>query len=365
MQTVSRFEANLLRLLWFFLHREPPERALPLLENRCPAPKCLHRSAVNLVKDALAKGCVLLLAQRGGWRRERFLRRGKIAEGRLWQRTRPMQLPLEFSRFSLEFLIWLTATRPGDREPPLSVPSDDLTSGDRLLLFLAHQKLRNAADGPGAMQMRLQSPFVEHGLCRLAYPEDFTAAPDSIAPRFTPWTNGVGAAILEALQPELEVRWVKIEAAKESMADPVRMRALGRSQELVLTAFLDAVEAANRLDLARFLLAAAGRLLDARVDARTWTEALQTSGLRIADRAEVHRSATAFLRSLERLRALEQRLRSIGYFDEGYAAAQLWKDDWARHDGNTLCERARAIVRQLEPLRPDAGPNPIGGHAPA
>ena len=45
MQTVSRFEANLLRLLHYFLRREPPERALPLVEERRQPPPCLSRPA--------------------------------------------------------------------------------------------------------------------------------------------------------------------------------------------------------------------------------------------------------------------------------------------------------------------------------
>src|SRR5947209_5453334 len=82
-----------------------------------PPPACLSRPAVRLVKDALAKGCVFLLARRGGWRVERHLRGGRVAEGRLWQRTPPAELGLTFSRHALEFLVWITAARPGDREP--------------------------------------------------------------------------------------------------------------------------------------------------------------------------------------------------------------------------------------------------------
>ncbi len=47
MQTVTRFEANLLRLLYYFLGREPVESALPLVENRCTPPACLGRPAVR------------------------------------------------------------------------------------------------------------------------------------------------------------------------------------------------------------------------------------------------------------------------------------------------------------------------------
>ena len=119
MQSVSRFEANLLRLLYYFMRREPQERALPLLEERRPVPACLSRTAVRLVQEALAKGTTFLLAHGtigGGWRVERHLRgelnKEKPAEGRLWHRTPPEQLGLTFSRHSLELLIWLTAEQP-------------------------------------------------------------------------------------------------------------------------------------------------------------------------------------------------------------------------------------------------------------
>src|SRR5580704_5599679 len=83
MQNVSRFEASLLRLLYYFLRREPVERALPLIEARSEPPACLSAGSVRLVQEALAKGCTFLLAQRGGWRDERHLRNEKPVGGRL------------------------------------------------------------------------------------------------------------------------------------------------------------------------------------------------------------------------------------------------------------------------------------------
>src|SRR5438067_2504831 len=62
MQTVTRFEANLLRLLYYFLRQEPAERALPLVEQRIDPPPCLSRTTIRLVQDALAKGCTFLIA---------------------------------------------------------------------------------------------------------------------------------------------------------------------------------------------------------------------------------------------------------------------------------------------------------------
>ncbi len=351
MHSVSRFEANLLRLLGYFLHREPPERALPLLENRCVIPACLHRNAIHLIQDALAKGCVFLLARRGGWRRERFLRGEKIVEGRLWERTQPAELSLTFSAHTLRFLMWITANRPGDTERGWRVAEEELTLGDRLLLYFAHEGLRNVAEGLGAPALRTQQPFVQHALCWLAFPEDYTAAPVGARPNFAPWTNGVGACMLEALQPELARRWIEVESNKERLADPQAMRVLGLAQERVLTAFLDAIEQAGRMELARFLLQAAADLLGPHAHAGMWTARLTLAGLRVADRAATYQAATIFLRTLDRLQTWERRARGVGYFDEGYAASQLTKTDWEQVQGDLLVERARAIVGQLDPMR--------------
>jgi hypothetical protein len=363
MQTVSRFEANLLGLLYYFLGREPAERGLPLVEERVAEPTCLGRGAVRLVQDALAKGCVHLLATRGGWRRERFLRGGKAVEGRLWQRTTPADLGFRFTRHTLEFLIWVTAYRPGDREPRWQPSAKELTPADLLLLYFAHQGLREAADSVGAADLRRRPPLAQHGLCWLAYPEDYAAAPAAARPDFGPWTAGPGAAMLEALQPELEARWVAVEASKARVTDPAAMRALGQSQERVLTALLNAAEAAGRRDLARFLMRAAARVLGPHTHADMWVGALRLGGLRLADRAATYQAAAAFLRQLERLEAWERWARGVGYFDEEYAAAQLWKADWEQAQGGAVCERARAVVRQTDPVRqagaapPAAGPN--------
>jgi hypothetical protein len=128
------------------------------------------------------------------------------------------------------------------------------------------------------------------------------------------------------------------------------MRLLGLAQERVLTAFLDAVEQAGRTDLARFLLGAAAVLVGPHAHAGMWTARLQTTGLRVADRTATYQAATTFLRALERLQTWEKRARGVGYFDEGYAASQLWKAEWEQAQGDGLTERARAIIRQLDPM---------------
>src|SRR5947209_19690073 len=133
MKSVSRFEHNLLRLLHFFLRQAPVQQALPLLEAKLTRPPCLHRNAIELVKDALGKGCVLLLTKLGGWRRERHLRGEEVREGRLWQRTPPQQLGLTFTGATLDFLLWITAGKQTQEEKAWQ-PGREAALGDLMLL---------------------------------------------------------------------------------------------------------------------------------------------------------------------------------------------------------------------------------------
>ena len=48
MKVVSRFEANLLRILAFLLRRAPAEQARPLIDAGTPAPACLSRTLSDL-----------------------------------------------------------------------------------------------------------------------------------------------------------------------------------------------------------------------------------------------------------------------------------------------------------------------------
>jgi hypothetical protein len=367
MKAVSRFEFNLLRILHFFLGRVPLEQARPLVSNPVEKgrPKCLSKAAVELVQDALGKGTVELLARAGGWRPESFLRTGKAKEGRLWQRTPPRELGLPFSRHALDFLIWITAVKPSDQRTNWVPPENELTMGDLLLLYYAYAGLRDTDVGPA---LRARATFTRHGLCRLAYPDDFAQNTDNPDPDFAPWTTGLGACILEALQRPLTDRWLEIERGKCQILEWQQLRALGRAQEQVLTRFLDAVEAAERPDLARFLMRAAGEILTEDVTPRFWVGGLQTTGPRMADRQETNQAALALVRQFERFRRWERQARSVGFFDEGYGRCKLFLADWeGRRDrdrpadrerregdviyGDIIYRRAQAIVEALDPMR--------------
>src|SRR5262249_37787029 len=138
MKVVSRFEANLLRLLRFFLRRVPAEQA-PLLGGGMKPPPCLSRAAVGLVQDALAKGTALELARAGRWPRERHVRGEAVVGGRLWERTPPRELGLTFSGATIDFLIWVTAVDPKKpRDFAWRSEPAEFASGDLALLYFAY-----------------------------------------------------------------------------------------------------------------------------------------------------------------------------------------------------------------------------------
>jgi hypothetical protein len=321
---------------------------LPLVLERTHRPPLLSAACAELIGDSLAKGCLLFLARAGGWRRERFLRDGKPRDGRLWERSAPAELALVFSRHTAEFLIWITANRPGEAKPPLELPDAELTPADRLLLFLAYDALRDSEAGP---PFRARPAFAGHGLIRLAFPDDFAGAPEHPVADFAPWTTGPGAAMLEALQPWFEARWAQMERRKPQVGDWATLRELGLAQERVLTAFTAAAEAADRPDLVRFVLRAAAAVMPEGVTPAAFFGGLQGPGPpRLSDRLDVHRRALALLSHLGRLEKWQRRAHGVGYLDEGYAASQLWKADWERLHGDELTARAAALAQQLEPL---------------
>jgi hypothetical protein len=346
MKSVSRFEANLLRILHCFLRRAPVDQVLALVMARSARPRCLSRNAVDLVQDALAKGCVYLLASGGGWQRARYLRGERAVEGRLWERSAPADLGLPFSRYSLDFLMWITAARPADQKPAWGPPETELTIGDRYLLYLAYAALRDTEAG---QELASRLLFARHGLCRLTYPEDFTA-PD-VLPDLLPWTTGLGACILETMQPELAGRWLQVERTKGQRTGWQDVQALGISQERVLGPLLEAAAASQRRDLVRFLLRTLAELLPENASPDTWVGGLLNAGPRMADRAATHRAALILLHHLEPLRRWHREAQSVGYFDENYQAAQVWKADWEHWQGEVLYQRAQHVIRQLDPLR--------------
>jgi hypothetical protein len=351
-KSVSRFEANLLAIARFFVGGAPAHQALPLiLQQQAQCPR-LSTNAAALLQDSLAKGMTRLLA-RGGWRRERYLRANQIADGRLWGRTTPSDLGLHFSRHTLELLAWFTSENPARRNARLAIPPAKLlTAGDRLIRYHAYAALRRTEFG-AALAGRLG--FGEDALCWLAWPADFKALPQSSRPVLSVWTATTAVWVLEAMQNELASRLLEAEHARRQLDDGQSMLQIAQTTERVLTSLFDALNKAGRWDLARFVLAALAELLPADTAPHDWIGTLKGSGVRLADRENLQRAALVLPRQLDRLAAWQRQAQTFGYFDEDYAAGQLWKSLWDEFQGDRLCRRAGDLTRQMRLFNPQGG----------
>lgn len=352
MRSVSRFESNLLRILQCFLGRIPLEHAFALIAKPLPRPNCLRRDAVELVKQNLSNGVVMLLTHGGGWTSQKYLRNDEVREGSLWQRTVPEQLGLEFSPASLDFLIWITEAAATEKSIRWvsdrrlnNVGSGGLTNGDQFLIYLAMRTLRSVE---AVDHWYNHEPFRSNALLALALPEKFGIARYSPKPDFEPWMTGPGACVMEAMQDELAEAWVDVERNKGKVVSPKAMIRQGNAQETILNSFFDSVEKHSRRDLAKFLLQAAHDLLNENAGRDQWMVSLDTTDLRLADRTEAYRSASAFLRASKRLGKWHSESVGIGYFDEGYAESQLWKSLWESESGADALLHADRIVKELE-----------------
>jgi hypothetical protein len=228
--------------------------------------------------------------------------------------------------------------------------SEDYTVADRLLFFLAYEAMRGDADLAAAL--RTSPAFSNNALVWLAYPNDF-AGETLPVPSFEIWLTEPGNFILEALQPVLESRWLEIERTKGQVGDWVQLSQQGQAQGRVIDDFTQAVDAAGRRDLVRFLLAVMSRVLATPDMTPTfWTGGLQGAGPpRMAERLETQRNALAVLRAAATFRNWEQVARQSGYLDEDYAASKFWLSEWERFDFSTIADRAERVLQQVEPLR--------------
>ncbi len=353
---VSKFEANLIRILRCFLGQSPIEQSLSIILGPEPRPKCLSRACVELVKDSLAKGVPLFLA-RHGWRTERYIRDESVVEGRLWQRTQLEQLRLDYSQQAMEWLIWVTAECPAQ---PKSWPNstrkdasdDDIvarfeldgsTTGDSLLFLLSFSNLRDTQ----AVQTLIRLPsFNCNPLIGLLFPDAFTGEQFVGTPDFAAWFQPDRVWVLEALQPWLCERWLDLEKTKRRLQSNERLRSIGNAQQLILEAFLEEAHKAGRHDLARFVMDVAVLLLrnTAGQTQQNWFPQVDVGELRMADRQNIYEAGLVLLRNLDRLNKWNQAARTVGFYDEEYETSQLWKSDWERWDGDTICARANEVV---------------------
>ena len=149
------------------------------------------------------------------------------------------------------------------------------------------------------------------------------------------------------MQEQLAENWVEGELRKKLIRSPDQMLRVGQKQKSVLGQFMDAADAVGRRDLCRFILHVLKRILEKRSELNGWTESLNTTGLRIADRTEIKEAAAAVLLQANRLQKWNQQSLTSGYLDENYSQMQLWKADWERLEMQPVIDKAIGICREV------------------
>src|SRR5206468_662801 len=152
---------------------------------------------------------------------ERFLRAGKPAGGRVWDRIPLDERVLEFSAHVVEFLLWATAEKVHETTAPWAARAKDLTPADELFYCLAFDACR--ADPDLAAMLRQKDAFRNNPLCWVSFPGDLVDSDTPTPPDMRPLFTGLRAVILECLQPHLTRQWLGSERAKGQIGDWKRM----------------------------------------------------------------------------------------------------------------------------------------------
>lgn len=354
MKRVAASEFELLtvaRALFEAPRKRRPAILAGLLRQTRELPKGVGPTALALMRDTMAKGIVLALVGRGGWRRSDSLQLGDVVSGRLWERHTPPGLHV--TPFAMDLCRWLTS-EPLRSPNCAPLPTRPVTIADEFVLYLALDLTRRAGCAAG---LRAQAAVRASALCWLGFADLLARAPGQSASfppadisvyAFAPWTSGAGAVLLEALQWDLAQRWVRAERDKRRIAEPGELIAFGRIQDAVLRAYFGAIQGAARLDLSRFIITACCSLLAERSDSDAWQPALDGSGP-LHLRSDARRASVALLRNLRTVRLWVEQAAGVRFFDEEYDAAQLLLRIWEPL-GESGYQRALAVASAVESI---------------
>ncbi len=310
-------------------------------------------TAMRVLTDTLAKGVVKMLARLGGARPRVRPDTGSTRRARVFD-VRPVPA-IAFGPYTFELIRWLTNTPLGARSGAVPFEAAPQTLGDELCAYLAlrlvegERLVRTMASSPG-----LRTPLTWLGYARiLARHADASA---SVPPMHALLATDASRIVVECLAGDLGRRWTAMAAWDTSDVvaadDALRINQLERA---ALDGFLDAVDTANRWDLATFVIDAATRVLPPGVRprdvaVRAAPRVVATGSLRA--RTESRQRAGALFHALGRLGRKRDELALVRFIDEGYDVAQATLASWEifGRDGFTRAASVLSMLASLEDL---------------
>ena len=319
--------------LYLLSHRELPAKIGPT----CAA----------LLADAFSHLWPALWRRDGARVRATLSPSGAVRRGRPWQRH-PEPPALELTAATLALLRWLVAMPLGVEGALPELARAPLAIGDQLAIYLA---LDLAAAEPVPQRAIARQPLVRAApLAWLGFAHLMAGEP----PPMDSLVTGAGAVVVEALQADLAARWAAVERDKPARTDPDALIAIGTAQAAALERFTAACDAAQRRDLAGFVIDAAAPLI-----ARGLSPAPRELDPRapLSSRSAARVAAGALLGGVRRWAAWDDAHRTIRFIDDGYDAAQLLL---ARFEaiGRAGAERAAQWTSELAGLVAPPTPSP-------
>ncbi|MGC4116937.1 MAG: hypothetical protein QM765_20725 [Myxococcales bacterium] len=368
MSVVAASEAELLAIARALVGELEVEAIEPIVRTRRTLAPKQGPTSMRLLEHTLAAGSVLQLARRGGWRSKRHLAGIQVVSGRFWE-LHP-DTPLAFSDASIKILRWIHEHPMALDDLPAIPSKAPLTPADELVAYLACDLLVKAGCASAISRAGI---FGRSALCWLGFPLEVrgTKAASHLPPearRFAEFLAGPSAPLVEALQDDLRRRWVAVERGKTKVRDCATLAEIGRTQKVLLDAWLDALQQAGRQDLALFLVDAAVQLLPPGVTSRHFVGTVDPRAP-LGDRNEARRSAGMFLRALLRIGQWVEQWRTTPFFEDTHASAQMLLGAFEPL-GDAGLQRAQTVLHELETLdagahAPPAGPPPQGAGTPA
>ncbi len=303
-------------------------------------PDTIGPSCEALLEDALSQIWPAL------WRRDGGLPRAStigntVVRGRPWQRYAPA--PLVFTRATLELLRWLVGTplATGGDVPEIDRLAAPLSIGDEVAIYLA---LDLATDLPPQLVIARQPMVRRSALAWLGFAHLMAGDP----PDFTSIVTGTGAIVVDALAGELADRWRGAELYKRQLENPDELLAVGRAQSIALEKFMTACDAAQRRDLAGFVLDAARPLLERNIAP---VAQLLDPQKPLSTRSQARLAAGALLRGVQTWSHWDDQHRGVRFIDDNYAVAQVLLGRF-EPIGRPLSDRAAQMLSELASLIP-------------
>ena len=354
MPALKQFEYDLNLILRCVLGDLPVAQIHSQLVRSIPKPPCLSRACVELVKSTLASGMTKFLSAEGSSQR-RFLnanRNEEIASGRVWERHESDSLGLEFSRNTLDLLIWLTSEEIVRTRAKPRFSRRIATLGDSVFEWMLIERIHEEFKPTPLLDLH---QFQVNPLVRLMLPGALFvqrnvshATTDLPAADFGPWLQPSATWLLEVLQDQMFQSVLRVERFKRNLSEAKKIQELGEIQADAMNRLIDAADLAGRHDLCRFILRSGHYLL--RGGRKSPVARIDVTGLTMADRARTYAADLSLFHCFQRLHAWHESMRGVSFYDENYQASQLWKSSWDDHNGDFVQQRSSALIQECRPI---------------